>query len=209
MNIIFNNKRKSTSSLKRIKHPEFKNLIIQFSNNEIISDETRGVVVFDSRNDYFLSMEQYLNIKHKKKLKRICLLLESPHKDEYDCYNKPIRIANGITGENIEKFICEKLRTSNFSKNFDYEIYLMNAIQYQTSCYKILGNNWTHTNRNHVFKLLFDNFNLKEDLLNRIKSLKYDYIINCVTYNLKSMVDAFLNKKNIKIYLKWNHPSCW
>lgn len=215
MDVIFNGVLKSTKNAKKkgvnlVKTEKFPKLLINFNIHEKVNDEIRGILVFNQTNYDFISVPKYLLSKSQKPLQRLVLLLESPHKDEYH-NNQPIRPANGATGAKIKAFISNRANNWPLSTLNDYEVLLVNAIQYQTSCYKLLGKKWDRTNRNHVFKLLFYNFNLKNDLKNRLNTYKADYIINCVTKTLKNDVQEFLENsfKNYCKLCKDEHPSAW
>ncbi|MCQ2796756.1 MAG: hypothetical protein MJ213_05640, partial [Bacilli bacterium] len=145
-------------------------------------------------------------------------ILEAPHKDEY-FHNIPIRPANGRTGDRIEAKIGDRAYNRwNLPKNFDYVVHIMNAVQYQCSCYKVLHDFYSsesHTNRNQVFKLLFGNngFKLNRDFIDRLENLSPYYVINCVTKQLKKTVGDEM-KNNYSLYNKNkyeedDHPSCW
>lgn len=217
MIVIFNGKVYKTKDAinfqkkKCVKKEIFPQLTVSFNQSEKVNDETRGILTYDANNWFFISVPQYVNLQSKKPLKRIGLLLESPHKDEYQ-NGIPIRPANGVTGQKIEALIakrmpqlCSKLSCTD---QYDYEIILINAIQYQTSCYKILKENWSKTNRDHVFKLLFNNLNLKNDLTTRIKNYNLDYVLNCVTSKLKDEVrNCYQNISNTAA--DDDHPSAW
>lgn len=204
------------SNKKRcVKKEKFANLLITFSSNEKVNDEIRGVLVFSGSNWFFISVSQYIALKSSKPLKRIGVLLESPHKDEYQ-NGLPVRPANGVTGQKIEALIAQRIGTkwrSNKSigwqiAQFDYEVVLINAIQYQTSCYKLLGAQWNKTNRNHVFKLMFNNFNLDTDLAQRLKAYNLDLLVNCVTNKLKNEVTSTISSINCTC-IDDDHPSTW
>lgn len=198
-----------------VKKEKYPGLLIMFSKNEKVNDEVRGVLVYGGNDWFFISVPQYIALKSTKSLKRIGLLLESPHKDEY-LNNQPISPANGVTGQKIESLISQRMKSDWQIKlqsvptitQYDYEVVLINAVQYQTSCYKILGEQWDHTNRNHVFRLLFNNFQLKSDLIGRLNSYKLDIIVNCITSNLKNEV-SFINQLNGVQHIVDIHPSAW
>ncbi len=221
MDVCFNSKTMSTknamdSNKKRcVKKEKFANLLITFSSNEKVNDEIRGVLVYSGSNWFFISVSQYTALRSSKPLKRIGVLLESPHKDEYQ-NGLPIRPANGVTGQKIEALIAQRIKTIWQSDKlidwqiaqFDYEVVLINAIQYQTSCYKLLGAQWDKRNRDHVFKLMFNNFNLDTDLEQRLKAFNLDLLVNCVTNKLKKEVRTTISLINCT-RIDDEHPSAW
>lgn len=221
MDVCFNSKTLSTKNAidcnkKRcVKKEKYPNSLIVFSINEKVNDENRGVLVHSGANWFFISVSQYIALKSPKPLKRIGILLESPHKDEYQ-NGLPIRPANGVTGQKIESLIAQRIGTkwqSNKSigwqiTQFDYEVVLINAIQYQTSCHKLLGAQWDKTNRDHVFKLMFNNFNLGTDLAQRLKSYDLDLLVNCITNKLKKEVESIISSIKCTCIVD-DHPSAW
>ena len=76
----------------------------------------------------------------------LILILESPHKDEFDKNGEPLGPANGTTGRSIREHIAKIF--PNFS---DYHLILMNAIPFQCS----LGVATEHF-RDNVFKAAWD-----------------------------------------------------
>lgn len=213
MDVIFKGVLESTKNAKNnngknyVRNEKFRGLLVIFSNNEKVNDETRGVLTYSQNNWFFISVPQYISLKSQKQIQRLVLLLESPHKDEYQ-NNQPIRPANGVTGAKIEALIASRAKNQwHLSTASDYEVVLVNAIQYQTSCYKLLGENWDYTNRNHVFKLLYNNFQLEDDLKQRLSAIKPHFIVNCVTSQLQSEVANVL--LNFKPNICDIHPSAW
>lgn len=218
MKVVFDGKSESTQNAKNlngkkcVRKEKFPHLMIVFNENEKVNDETRGILTFETNHWFFISASQYYNLKSKKGLKRLGLLLESPHKSEYQ-NGLPIRPANGVTGEKIEALLANKMSESKLQKElpktYDYEVVLINAIQYQTSCYKLLKEEWNAVNRDHVFRLMYNNFGLKADLMKRLQSYGLDYLINCVTNNLKKEVQEDISKYFKATILEYSHPSSW
>ncbi|BBE30556.1 hypothetical protein OSSY52_06970 [Tepiditoga spiralis] len=145
----------------------------------------------------------------------IILLLESPHKDEYQKNNFiPIAPAQGATGRAIEKF-----KDRNSSKTLKYltiedllkktniieksPILLVNPVQYQAS----LGSFTKKLNknlRNNLWKSLFNE--LKNDFISRITIYKPLLIINGCTNDLKDEVNNCINTNKI---INVPHPYNW
>lgn len=151
-----------------------------------------------------------LNVKSS-----IVLLLESPHKDEYQ-KNKfiPLAPAQGATGRAIEKF-----KDKNSSKNIKYltleelliksnivekaPILLVNPVQYQAS----LGSFTKKLNknlRNNLWKSLFNE--LKNDFISRLNLYKPSLIINGCTNDLKDEINNCIPFKKI---INVPHPYNW
>lgn len=154
----------------------------------------------------------------------LVLLLESPHKDEYSNFSVPLRPAKGLTGTKINNKFGMKINQNQGqcakfkNKSIIYKVFLVNAIQYQTSCYNTLSKlngyqqNW-RVIRNCVFKKMWENqpSNLQQNLNDRITSINPSVLINCVTggknkYGLKNLVSQGL-KRTPDFSL--SHPSSW
>lgn len=189
---------------------------LNYSNGDKVNDEKRGFLYFDNNSStwIFCGLSQ---IKHKK-YNNLVLILESPHKSEYDTSGKPLRPANGITGLKINKYLTNQIQPNwKLNKGTIYCVWIVNAIQYQMSGYNQLKNNqyyskiW-HTVRNCAFKTVWENettFGLQDDLKKRVESIKPLIIINCVTggknkYSLQNLVDNVVRSN-----CKCNHPSVW
>jgi len=213
MILYFNNKHLKSN----YKNNYFNNYNLYYSLSDVVNDEKRGYLYY-KKTWIFCGLNQ---ISKPNKTQNLIILLESPHKKEYDSYGNPLRPANGRTGFNINNKLSNIISNLNinFNKRDIYTVWIMNAIQYQTSAYNQLHNvnkynkNWRKL-RNNVFKTMWDSFSLKKDLIKRINSLPGTtyLILNCVTggkatYGLRSLVSKFL--KNNFVILEQNHPSTW
>lgn len=160
-----------------------------------------------------IDIEQYKPSDNEKVL---ILVLESPHKDEFDDNLKPILPAQGITGRNIENLIGTRNFVDFLDKEYEYVVLLVNAVQYQTSCYYIFGK-MSHELRDSVFRNLFCSKGLKDDFIKRIKkhavsSVDNGFtIVNCCTKNLRSEVEKCLYNMFEKNDVIKNdcHPAFW
>lgn len=98
-------------------------------NFTICEDEPRGVVLI---NDY--CVEYKPNEKHGEENKRILLILESPHKHEFEI--TPPKPAQGPTGTNIVNSLPEVVKLINLNNIFNngkYNLFILNSIQNQVS----------------------------------------------------------------------------
>lgn len=181
---------------------------VYFQQQKRVQDEVRGYLIYNYPNWSFVGCYQLLS---KNNVKRVALILESPHKDEYDSNDNPLRPANGLTGTKINNGLQKRAFVNALNNNCVYEVYIINAIQYQTSCYSIFGKSWSRGNRNQVFRALFDQNkgNLEQDFINRITKYNPDIIVNACTSNLKSVVDTALNTFTNCNQYKDKHPSSW
>lgn len=207
----------------RSKNPIFfYNLLINFSFNDRVADEPRGFLYYDNHNNtwVFCGLSQN-GFNQSTNTKNLILLLESPHKDEFDSVGNPLRPANGITGTKINQLLAQKVSGINLNQSTVYCVWLVNAIQYQTSAYiQLNGQNgykkvW-RTVRNAIFRTLWSRQTIRDDLFQRIHYLiNPDLIINCVTggYNigLNGLVQSFLKSRissSVQNYYL-PHPSSW
>jgi hypothetical protein len=147
--------------------------------------------------------------------KNILVVLESPHRFEYDNFKLPIGLAMGKTGENFLKLFTKALSNSELRvKDGYYNVILSNAIQYQTSCglnpinRKLRDKNWID---------IYKNYGGEIDFKKRVYSLKPRYTINLCTggrnpEGLRSIVSNSLEKFKLikyKHFTEGNHPASW
>lgn len=122
---------------------QYSGKIITYTVSEKVLDDIRGYLVFNDNWHFYKKYQDTPTINCKKKL---ALVLESPHKDEYRI-NKvlqrnpnngtliPQRPANGFAGDQIDHFIQNRPWIKRLSTSNIYEVFVMNAIQYQCSAY--------------------------------------------------------------------------
>lgn len=112
----------------------------------------------------------------QKKNKRIVIILESPHRNEYDIDSKLGYPALGKTGENLnnnlEEIINKKLK-NKIKETEVYDIILMNAVQYQTS----LGID-TKVFRDRIWLTLWIENDLRNNFIKRLEMYNPDIILN-------------------------------
>lgn len=181
----------------------------------IIPDEVRG---------YYCVIKKGLLVKVHAISKpscflKIALLVESPHKDEFDEIFNPLCPLNGLSGRrfanNIVGFL-EKWFNNSFINDGKYyfEVKIINPIQYQTSLYHFLNGkiaynrfgNFSYTSIDHslrddVWRFLYQKCGLEADFIRRVQVYSPDYIINCCTgRNCYKQFNA--NKKIKKIRSK-------
>lgn len=167
---------------------------VSFYTRDVVCDEKRGILVFSGTTWSFLGLNQYAAYMGKKKMHKLALILESPHKDEYDNNFVPLRPANGKTGIKINTKLNRRPFITQLSSNADYEVYIMNPVQLQCSCYYQFQQNnikCTTSNTQKVFRRLFNatNKRLRHDFIQRLQSYGPDFVINCTTSSLKPLVE--------------------
>lgn len=195
-----------------------------------VPDQVRGY--YEYKNGVFVKVGTPRALKYK-----VALVVESPHKDEFDVAFNPIAPLNGTSGENYNRHITKymgKWFVNNPNVKIQdgecFEVYVMNPVQYQASLYHFLndmisrnksGNTTQYTSiddnlRDKVWEFLFDACGLKTTFIDRLKKYGPDYIINCCTggnksQSLKSTVGTEIttNPAWSSIYQTDNHPSSW
>ena len=163
----------------------------------------------------YLSDEFVFSSKKNYHEKNIFVLLESPHRFEYNASNKPIAMVMGKTGCNLFDLFTQALSKSKMRiKAGLYNVILANVVQYQTSCglnpidRKIRDLNWLD---------IYNNYGGEIDLKKRIFSVKPRYTINCCTggknpNGLRQVVNHSLinfGLKKGKHFTEGNHPASW
>lgn len=199
---------------------------IHFNSNLIVPDSIRGYLININNIWSFHFNINNISNSYIKNIKKIALILESPHKNEYTNGYIPIGIAQGKTGNNINiKLINRSRLISNLNANTIYEVNLMNPIQYQCSCYNefnglvpipnnnLINHKCSRSNTDKVFRSLFSiKKTLYIDFINRLINYNPDIIFNCCTYNLKGLVynriKRFINPNYCPCYHD-SHPSTW
>ncbi len=180
----------------------------------IMDDKREFKVMMRDSIDYVVG--GYSLLSKKTSLgKSILVVLESPHRYEYDFQGRPIGLAMGATGNNFFRHFIHALSFSRMRiENGDYDVMLSNAVQYQTSCglnpldRVIRDNNWIDIFENHGGKL---------DFKERIMCLNPKYIINLSTggrnpQGLRQRVSdaltgfGFVRGVN---FAEGNHPAAW
>ena len=123
--------------------------------------------------------EPYKKEDLKEGVKKVVIILESPHKDEYIENGNPIVLpicANGRTGEKIQEYICEILYTHlSINKTEAVEVIIINAVKYQ--CSQGLS---TEILRDFTWLKCWYNFGYSETL-NFLTEIAPSIIINCCT----------------------------
>lgn len=156
-----------------------------------VLDQVRGY--FQYQNNQWCAISQ-----NAHKFKRVALIVESPHKDEFDNLFNPIAPLNGRAGKRFAKAIMTHLNqwfSPNVLNGSCIEIKIFNPIQYQTSLYHFLNDKILYNKsqcgfqytvidakmRNAVWKFLYLNCGLNNDFVKRLQRYKPAYIVNCCT----------------------------
>lgn len=128
---------------------------------------------------------------------RIVVVLESPHTSEYDLQGKSKGPARGKTGNLFVKYFCELLSNVKLDQNCIYDIILINSIRLQCS----LGYN-PEFFRDLVWLYYWKDKLIRENLIDRIKELEPDFIINLSTKGSHKHLNNGFNKEFNKKFLQ-------
>ena len=158
---------------------------------QIVPDQIRGYYQYDGSN------RQWKVISKPQKFKKMALIVESPHKSEFDSNFNPLAPLNGASGRKFAAHILTRLAAwfpTPTPSNDPIEITIVNPIQYQTSLYHFLNGlipydfqgtfgypNIDPSLRDNVWRFLFEDCDLKSYFQQRISRGKYDYVMNCCT----------------------------
>jgi hypothetical protein len=148
--------------------------------------------------------------------KPIVVILESPHKSEFNNSGQAIGPALGRTGVLFNNNFSTLIKSSSiFPKinNLKHDIVFMNAVQYQCSLGHYLNTYNNKKLRDTNWKLCFHN-KCAKDLDYRLEAISPYAIINLVTKglcNLQSYVDESIKYRTFYsgIYTTGTHPSTW
>ena len=209
------------------------------STGNIIANIDKWPTVSDNIRGYYQVKKTRASIKVRAISKplyflKIALLVESPHKDEFDEIFNPISPLNGNSGKKFAKGIIARLgqwfNNANINTGvYNFEIKIINPIQYQTSLYHFLNdkieyntygnfgyNAIDHALRNDVWRFLFERCNLKSNFIDRVKDYSPNYIINCCTgtscynhFNANKQIRKMRSgTKNLKALTRESLRSC-
>lgn len=192
-----------------------------FCDQTKVKDEYRYYI--EIQKGTIVKKEQYDKSKDDEGIKKIVILLESPHKSEYrsrEIYDRlmPIGPAQGASkldaGGAISNYLNDVIvyinnNNNNNIKDGKYIIVISNPIQFQTSLgfihkQPLQGN--IKDLRDNVWKAIWDIKDIKDDFIYRIKKYNPCLIINSCTKNLKQDVEKELNNPSYNI-IPISHPS--
>lgn len=182
-------------------------IIAKQNKNEEVKNIVKNLLTNSGKNDF--KFRDSLK-KLPKESKKIFLILEGPHINEYKSDAAP---AKGKTGQNIRNYLKLVIyrNLDKFIVDTEYKVVLINAIQYQCS----LGVKKSPY-RNEVFLRCWNKFGY-HDFVTRLESNlnSGDIIINATTKGdknneIRMMVEKAVeevNKNGSDIRVK--HPSTW
>ena len=143
------------------------------------------------------------------------LVLESPHKCEYNREGKGQRSAMGTTGDNISKYLnCVLHQIAKYCREDVEEcqhVILANAIQYQASLHGTHGGRYEHSDlKNSVLPVIWSDRYIQCDFLNRLARCQPRTILNACTEPLSPWISALIrNHYPTTSLYEIGHPSFW
>lgn len=167
-------------------------------------------------------IEKYISSKvdiddDYKSYKRIVVIIESPHKDEYDDNFNPKGPAQGKTGDMIEKNIDQILELFKGEdenvENSKYILIISNPVQFQASLGSFYDNGLHKSIRNNIWSELYKIY--KDDFVKRLEEYEPNYILNATTFGRKYRINKAIrivksseNSKIQKVKESY-HPAAW
>ena len=161
--------------------------------------------------------------------KKLALILESPHTDEYSINGVlqrtpngllvPQRPANGFAGNQIDKFIQNRPWITRLIPSCVYKVKVMNAIQYQCSAFDYIQGmtKLVRPLRDAIFLEMWDNTKtgttqFQSDLVDRIMKYSPNVIINACTKGtriptLQMRVEGLIQTMASDFYDIDDHPA--
>jgi hypothetical protein len=199
--------------------------VITYNVSEKVLDDARGYLVYNG-NWNFYKMNQYTP---PDDYKRLALILESPHTDEYSINGVlqrtpngllvPQRPANGFAGDQIDNFIQNRPWIIRLIPSCVYKVKVINAIQYQCSAFDYIQGmtKLVRTLRDAVFLEMWNNTQtgttqFQSDLVNRIMKYSPNVIINACTKGtrtptLQMRVEGLIQTMASDFYDIDDHPA--
>ena len=198
----------SRGALKPARDEYVGELLVSTDNKMFFTANPRDQIDYFERKYKFLSGHNYQE-------NNFLIILESPHRLEFDKSGEPIALMMGKTGCLFFDFFIFHLSKSAMKiKPGNYNVIVCNAVQYQTSC----GLNPINRDiRNRNWLDIYYKFGGNYDLKERIFSIKPKYIINLCTggkdpNGLRSQISKDLDSYPLikgKHYTEGDHPSSW
>lgn len=199
---------------KKVKNGCYYQLYIENNAEKITSKLIRG---FDANptNNRKVGKSPVL-IEPDPKGKNVVIILESPHRDEYDFKDNqdkstltPIAPANGKTGGNIRDHIFKIISKRLKLNEGIYNIYLLNRVPYQCSLGSLYKTGLNNEIRNKIFKELWSKN--QNEFFKELQSFSPDIIIESCTQAVDGIdvTDKFSNQyleyiDNIYNVMEWD-----
>ncbi len=183
------------------------------SNSYIIKSDIKKDVFYSNFNDKKINITSFLILD----IPIIVIILESPHKDEFDLNFSPKGPAQGVTGvqlcEKLEGVINKHLSILNLTEE-EYKIAIINPVPVQTSLYHLIQSplNKSEINnlRDTIWGILWSDeaLKLKLKFINLISDPNVNTIINACTSRYRQQISDEIKLYSDK-HFTVNHPSSW
>jgi hypothetical protein len=157
--------------------------------------------------------------EHISRLKRIVLILESPHMHEYTPNFTPIAPAQGTTGEGIRARMLPLLyQHQRLGLPPDrYELLICNPVQFQASLYELHGqaldkNDPAQSVRDTTWRTLYYGMNERDGFLQRLDRYNAAAVIVACTADLKQEVLGDVMRwaaGRVPVVEASSHPCTW
>lgn len=144
----------------------------------------------------------------------IAVVLESPHKDEYNA-GRSFDLERGTTGRLFDSKFQNMFSQSVLNHHYlsaVYDVILVNAVQFQCSLGLPLNNSNNKLNRDVNWLNIFNNHGGYADIVDRLKALRPVLILNLCSKgysNLQMILDRQLRSALSYPYTYGTHPSTW
>lgn len=196
-----------------------------FKKSTIVPDVFRYILKYNhdwsflypnNSNAIEFSIDNDKNEIDSKNHKNIILVLESPHKDEYEITENeltPRSPASGDSGKSINKLFTSHVLPMLISlglelnKKDEYHFCIVNPVPFQTSLVHIHQKGLIAPIRDKIWKTMYPE--LKTDFETRLKKYKPHIILNGCTSNLKPLLNDELSKIDDCKIFNVTHPASW
>ena len=151
----------------------------------------------------------------------LAVVLESPHKDEFDEHFTPLVPAKGQTGRRLENRLIDVIASApklqaEVACHMPVRVVLCNPVQFQASLHVVHENSlWKDSRkflRRKVWRALWDRGEIRYDFLERLRKLCPNWILNACVHegDFNWTVSSFLanNHSGADLY-ETVHPVGW
>ncbi|MDY6265281.1 MAG: hypothetical protein SPM09_12805 [Fibrobacter sp.] len=152
------------------------------------------VGVIDTRKNVLRPLIVPFGCLNNCELSTIGIILESPHKKEFDGNGFPIGPARGSTGTGIKNYLIPILKKKSIEGK--YKVLLIESVSYQCSNGE---ESIDHAKRNRLFKRIWENGG-ESDFIARLKLYKPYCLINACSGGKKQIVNKKRSSLNYLVH---------
>ncbi|MBS6024322.1 MAG: hypothetical protein KIB00_09570 [Paeniclostridium sordellii] len=181
-----------------------------FDSSKKVNDVIRYEIKFNNKNKTINLVEENTDLLDSKysEYKKLAIITESPHKNEYSFNYEPIGPAQAKTGIMIEKYMDVLLSEFDISDG-KLIIIISNPVQFQASLGTFYYGKIISSIRDNLWTALYD----EKEFLSRLSTYKPNYILNASTYGrihrINKAISSYKNNYNNVMLKQSNHPSDW